>query len=110
MKKEISPMCERILSLLKVGRENATTTEELCLATGLHKRVLQKFIHEAREAGYLIISLSDVRGYYFPETKEDVLAFKNQMMSRAIDIFRAIKSAKQFLENSSFEGQQEIEG
>lgn len=92
-------MGEKILSLLRVGRENARTTEELCNITGLHKRVLQKEIHNLREAGHLIISLSDVKGYFLPADRNDVASFKNQMLNRAIDIFKAIKSAKEYLGN-----------
>lgn len=91
-------MGEKILSLLRQGRENARTTEELCNATGLHKRILQKEIHKLREGGNLIISLSDVKGYFLPADGSDVAAFKNQMMSRAINIFRAIKAAKEYLQ------------
>ena len=93
----MTAMGEKILNMLEPGRENAKTTEELCEVTGLRKRLVQMEIHDLREAGHLVISLPGVRGYFMPGDREDIAAFERQMRNRAIECFKAVKYARQYL-------------
>lgn len=85
--------------LLNKGKENARTTEELVRACGFsNKRDLTLQIAKERDDGAVICSTTSGKGGYFiPNSKEELRAFINSMVSRAKNIFKAIKSAKKML-------------
>lgn len=88
-----------VVELLDKGRENAKTTEELVRACNFtNKRDLTLQIAKEREAGAVICSTtSGEGGYYLPDNPKELRAFINSMDNRAINIFRAVKSAKKML-------------
>lgn len=87
----------RIESLLPIGRENAITTEELVRRSGCGSaRELQQHIAYEREHGAIICSGSG-RGYWKPKNKQEMQQFVKTMDARAINIFKATKSARQML-------------
>ena len=88
-----------VVELLDKGRENAKTTEELVRACNFtNKRDLTLQIAKEREAGAVICSTtSGEGGYYLPDNSKELRAFINSMDNRAINIFRAVKSAKKML-------------
>ena len=85
--------------LLNKGKENARTTEELVRACGFsNKRELTLQIAKEREAGAIICSSTVGRGgYYLPDDPRELREFINSMDNRAINIFKAVKSAKKML-------------
>lgn len=92
-------MKEYILSLLEtaVGAENAISKEEICRKTRLNERTVREFIAELREEGYLIISTSKSKGYYFPNSKKEAEHFVNEMEKRGRKCFAAVSFARQWI-------------
>lgn len=92
-------MKEYILSLLRiaVGAENAISKEEICRKTKLNERTVREAIAELREEGYLIISTSKSKGYYFPSSKKEAEHFVNEMEKRARKCFAAVSFARQWI-------------
>lgn len=86
--------------LLSRGKENAKTTEELMRACHFEsRRELTLQIAKEREAGELICgTTSGQGGYYLPADRAEVLEFIKSMSNRAINIFKAVKSARKYLE------------
>lgn len=62
-----------MLSLIPIGAENAISGKDLSGKIGKDVRALRADVHDARAAGYPI--LSDVTGYYMPATKQEADAF-----------------------------------
>lgn len=97
---------KKITDILKVGKENAISTQELVRLSGCkNARTLQERIAEERCAGAIICSGSGA-GYWLPKNRQEILEFCETMDKRAKNIFNATKSAKKALELP--EGQQEI--
>lgn len=93
-----------IESLLPIGRENAVTTENLIRMSGCGSaRELQQHIAYEREHGAIICSGSGC-GYWKPKDMQEVRQFVKTMDARAINIFKATKSARALLKAN--EGQQ----
>lgn len=92
-------MKEYILSLLEtaVGAENAISKEEICRKTRLNERTVREVIAELREEGYLIISTSKSKGYYFPNSKKEAEHFVNEMEKRGRKCFAAVSFARQWI-------------
>ena len=88
-----------VYELLSKGRANARTTDELVHACNFtNKRDLTLQIAKEREEGAVICSTTTGEGgYYLPDSKEELRAFINSMDNRAINIFKAVKSAKKML-------------
>jgi len=53
-----------ILDFIPSGRDNAVTRAELSARLGVPDRQVRKLIHNARDAGALILNRQDGRGYY----------------------------------------------
>ena len=86
--------------ILPIGKENAIATEELAKRLGFESaRALQVDIAKSRNAGQVILS-STTGGYYLPQNDAEIEEFVEVLRARAINTFRAIQSAKQFLEQT----------
>lgn len=72
--------------LLSRGRENAQTTRELSMISGLHPREVTKAIQRERLHGAPI--LSDTGGFWLAETSDEVLRCARQLHRRAGEIHR----------------------
>lgn len=81
-----------ILSILQKGEKNAIHLHELCKRSGLGNREARLAIESLRREGVVIIS--NGRGYYFPETIEEIRRYINQESKRAKSIFYTLKSAR----------------
>lgn len=81
-----------VKELLRKGKRNAITTDELMRACHLdHRRDLTMQIARERAAGAIICSTTSGQGgYYLPENKEEVVEFINSMSNRAKNTFIAI--------------------
>lgn len=100
-------MSERAITdytkILPTGKENAIPMRELAFLLGFEStRSLQADIARSRDAGQVILSSSSSKGgYYLPANDEEIAEFVAVLRSRAISIFKAIRSAKMSLENDS---------
>ena len=100
-----------IARMLPQGAENAICTKELVRLTGTkNARTLQIAIAAERESGALILSTTK-GGYFLPDDgakgQREIAEFVRTLRARAINTFRAMRSAKQAL--SGVEGQTNIE-
>lgn len=83
--------------ILPVGKENAVSTAELSVIMGFgDSRSLQADIARSRNAGQIILS-STSGGYYLPGNDEEIQEFIAVLRARAINTFRALKSAREYL-------------
>lgn len=83
--------------ILPIGKENAIATEELAKRLGFESaRALQVDIAKSRNAGQVILS-STTGGYYLPQNDAEIEELVEVLRARAINTFRAIQSAKQYL-------------
>jgi len=96
-----------IAECLKIGKENATSSEGLCISLGFRtKRELVKKISQERQQGAVICS-SVEGGYYLPKDKQEIQEFIRTLESRGRHTLAALKSARKELRK--MDGQQEIE-
>lgn len=88
---------------LKRGEKNAISSQKLAILSGFRSiRELQAEIAREREAGALILSTCRHGGGYFlpdkgKDGKREVFAFVATLSARALNTFRAIKSARKVL-------------
>lgn len=83
--------------ILPTGKENAISTDELTILLGFaDARGLQTDIAKSRNAGQVILS-SVQGGYYLPADDSEVEEFVAVLRARAINTFRALKSAREYL-------------
>lgn len=83
--------------ILPVGKENAISTNELTVLMGFSdSRALQSDISRSRDNGQIILS-STSGGYYLPANDDEVREFIGALRARAINTFRALKSAREYL-------------
>lgn len=83
---------------LPQGKENAISSTELCAILGFENtRALQLDIARARENGQVILSAT-TGGYYLPKDNAEIEEFIAILRARAINTFKALKSARKRLE------------
>lgn len=83
--------------ILPTGKENAISTNELAVIMGFSdSRSLQADIAKSRNAGQIILS-STQGGYYLPKDDDEVQEFVAVLRARAINTFKALKSARKYL-------------
>ncbi len=81
-----------ILSLIPTGQRNARHVNEIAALLGMRNRELRKHIEYLRRGGYVIIGCD--KGYYLPETLEELEGYVKQEHARAMSILFTLKSAK----------------
>lgn len=81
-----------ILEFIPYGRNNAIKRKELRDLCGLNDRDMRRAIELARKETP-IVNLSDGRGYYQPETREEITRYIMQEKSRLKSINDNIKVA-----------------
>jgi len=86
-----------ILESIPRGEDNAITRTELVNKLGISDRRLRRLIHKKREEGELIISKTSGKGYYQPETREEVVRFIRQQKSYIKNLHRSISKAEKAL-------------
>jgi biotin operon repressor len=89
MSKNVSQL---ILDSIGVGEDNATHSKRLIDISGLTERELRKVIEQLRRSGTVIISSN--KGYYLPETVDELQHYINKESKRAKSIFYTLKTAK----------------
>lgn len=83
--------------ILPTGRENAISTAELTVLMGFDDaRSLQNDIARSRDAGQIILS-STSDGYFLPKDDSEIEEFIAVLRARAINTFKALKSAREYL-------------
>ena len=75
-----------ILEIIKPGRENAVTRQELASRMGMSDRSVRNAIEDARREGALIVNLGTGEGYYLSDRIEDLRHQYNMNHHRAMSI------------------------
>lgn len=95
-----------IAELLKQGKENRTTFEELMQATGCEsERKLRRMIAEERKKGEIILSCHE-GGYYLPGNKKEVERYVETMSKEARTLLYTLKHCRKYLRSA--DGQMKI--
>lgn len=88
-------------AILPTGKQNAIASRELATLLGFSDiRQLQQDIAKSRDAGQIILS-STTGGYYMPANDDEVAEFIAVLRSRAINTFKALKSATKYLKTDT---------
>lgn len=89
-----------IAELLKEGKQNRTSLQELMTATGFTDiRKFRKQLSDERKQGAIILSCSE-GGYYLPESRKEVESYVAMMSKEARSIFYMLKPARQYLKDT----------
>lgn len=85
---------------LKEGRRNAITCQRLANMLNVDRRVISKWIEQARRRNVPICAImtGSEPGYYIAETKRDVIEYAESLKGRAIEIFKTRKALLQACE------------
>ena len=75
-----------IVDFIGVGRENATSREELRLKLNLPDRTIRQMIEEARKRGEIIINDGSGVGYYISDNLADLTKQYRMNQHRAMSI------------------------
>lgn len=83
--------------ILSKGKKNSISSRELAVIMGFDNvRSLQADIAKSREAGQIILS-STAGGYFLPGSDEEIEEFIGVLVARAANTFKALKSAREYL-------------
>ena len=83
-----------LVELIPKGKSNAITRQELCELTCLKDRDVRERISQIRRERPII---SAGKGYYLPESDEEVRSWIEREGKRARSIFWSMRGAKQYL-------------
>lgn len=98
-----------VYELLPIGRAHALPWRQLCDLLGYSsKRELQKQIAAERNAGYIILSDFEGKGYFRSSNPEDLQAFERTISAKARNTYRMLRSVQAAIANAT--GQEQIEG
>ena len=88
-----------IVELLKHGKQNAITTQELCRMAGIEDvRTLRREVARERKTGEIIASCC--AGYYIPTDIKEIEEFVHTLDSKARSIMVALQSARKYLKDA----------
>ena len=89
-----------VMDVLRAGKENAISAQELCEYLGLNSvRELQHIICRERKAGAVILSTcQEGGGYFLPGNDREDRQFIRTLENRAKNTFEALHSARSFLQ------------
>ena len=96
-----------IVKLMWFGSLYAKPAKYFCVATGLSDRAFRKCVETMREHGLCIVS--DVNGYYFPVTENELERYIRRTEKTARSYFYSLRSAKRELRRMKQEAQIKIE-
>lgn len=96
------PTLEEMYYSIPIGKENAVSKERLAEMWGYKtERAVREKIAEMRAIdngdNYVIVSLSNNKGYYRTDDANEIMAFKNEVTSRAKHTFIPLKKVNRVL-------------
>lgn len=86
-----------IKSLIKHGKENAISRNELARLSGLSDRKVRSIINELRCLDLVICSSSQHNGYWYPTKRQEVVEFQIEMNNRMRNERKMVNSANKYL-------------
>ena len=84
-----SKIIQSVVTVIPMGAENAIHLKELSELLHMNDGTVKRYIKLARQQGYRIIS--DTKGYWLSESKEDWRKWRNMMHRQAISRLEVIK-------------------
>ncbi len=89
-----------IAELLKEGKQNRTSLQEIMSLTGFTDiRAFRKQLADERKQGAIILSCPE-GGYWKPENRREVEMYVETMSKEAKSIFYMLKPARQYLKET----------
>lgn len=93
---------EKMYNSIPIGKENAITKEELQKLWGFScERVVRRTIAELRKIdngdNFIIVSLSNCKGYYRTDDPEEILKYKRETLNRAKHTFSPLGKVNRIL-------------
>jgi hypothetical protein len=86
---------ENFITSIPAGRDNAIPIPELQRRTGYANRKLRALVAEINKSGEMaIVNMQDGRGYFVPETDEELEEYINIEISRSREIEAKIRGLK----------------
>ena len=86
-----------LINCLGYGRRKAVSRAELSFLLDKSDREVRKLVEEARNCGYVIISLGTHGGYYLTNNVDEIHAYYLQEQARATSILRRLRKPRQIL-------------
>ena len=91
-----------IAEYIPYGADNAITRDELLkvaayFVEGITDRGMRRLLEVSKQNGNIIINMQDGRGYFRPETREEIEMYIRQEERRAKTIHFNLKAAKKAL-------------
>ena len=97
---------EKLLQAIGKGEENALHLADLVQLTQLSERDTRRVIESLRRSGAVVCSSG--RGYFKPDTPDELRRYVRQEQARSRSIYRRTASARKLLkswnENAEFDG------
>lgn len=91
-----------ILDYIGIGKNNAVTRKQLETLTGQSDRVNRRQIEDLRAQGEIICNDQDGKGYYLPETLDEVHRAYKQGRNRALSILKQQKTMRKILKDAGY--------
>ena len=92
----------KITDYIPKGKENAVTRTELVIRTGICDRKVRQEIENARADGAIICNDQDGKGYYLPESNDEIYRAYKQDKHRALSILRRQKTMRKTLKEAGY--------
>lgn len=92
-----------LVSYLHTGERNAISRETLADLMGMPDRKVRELIEKARNEGVFILNRQNGRGYYLPDSIDDIYRQYKQDTSRALSILKRRKYMRQILKEAGIE-------
>lgn len=89
-----------LINCLSYGRRKAVSRRELSLLLDKPDRQIRLLIQEARNCGYVIISLGHRGGYYLSNDVDEIHAYYLQERARAKSILRRLRPVRKTLKEA----------
>lgn len=86
-----------LINCLGYGRRNAVSRFELSCLLDMSDRKVRKLVEEARNCGYVIVSLGQKGGYYLTDNIDEIHAYYLQEQARATSILRRLRTTRKTL-------------
>lgn len=89
-----------LVSCLGYGSRNAVSRQELSCLLDKSDRDVRRLIEEARNCGYVIVSLGGRGGYYMTDNVDEIHAYFLQEQARAASILRRLRPIRKTLKEA----------
>ena len=94
---------EDLATHIPYGKDKAVSREFLCMLFGISDRAVRRLVHDARDAGHIIINDQTGAGYYRSDDPKDIIRQYRQNKSRALAILAQQKHLRRRLKDAGVE-------